>query len=823
MRDCRHLIFPLYFILASFLISCDTRQEITYWDVIDQNSVLVFETIHPPTVTEKSILPFLKVSSTSFAVALQSIAKSDYDLVYAYALQEQEYTKLVNSNTLKLPNQKITNRFYSGFEIRELRDNTNKVIHAFAYVKGVLVISESSFLIENAIRVFESKEKVNFRTQNKSLFQFASIKSDAGNLFVNFSQLSHSALVNTQLRKSIPILQNLAESSILDVKVDSDLISMNGFTLDSTVSSLGLSVFQDQKSIKFDMARFIPNYSKSLVYYGVSDLKRYTQSISDSDLINLNFQQELAVCSVNEEQEKFIVIIKLANQDISNFDSGKYSESYSGYEIKSLKAGLLKAFDQLVPKDTFDFFMVKEGFAFLSKDIDELKSLIDAIESDDTWGKSLAFQEFYERGLQESNVSLFFRDPIMPLDGVNEKWKPLFDSLRLSSISWASIQFSALDNHFYTSLNLALPSQGEKKSINKSKTSGSFRLQNSIAAAFPVKNHSTGSSELLLQDSTFRIFLFSSDNGSLWHYQLDAMMLAVHQIDYFKNGKLQYLITTPSSLYLIDRLGRDVQGFPKKLTYNVRFSDVVDYDKSKNYRYLLSSGEKDIYILDKSAVALEGWSPNRLPFDVGYSPGHYKIGNKDYFLVISKDGAVHLINRKGDLEKKTQLKIGSFSGDYFLETGPTMGNSFIYTISLDGVIAKQSFDGKSKSQENLVKGNNSKFYLKKVMGRSDFYFFRIDTDKIAVFNKLNQLVFERQNPGSTTLLPSVVSLPQGKSIFCFYDEEQKLSYLYDQIGNPVVNRPLESTISPVFGNNVKSKKLFIYTISEEIITTTQLN
>ncbi|HPW62595.1 MAG TPA: hypothetical protein PLJ13_09880, partial [Cyclobacteriaceae bacterium] len=254
-----------------------------------------------------------------------------------------------------------------------------------------------------------------------------------------------------------------------------------------------------------------------------------------------------------------------------------------------------------------------------------------------------------------------------------------------------------------------------------------------------------------------------------------------------------------------------------------RFSDVVDYDKSKNYRYLLSSGTREIYILNKDAIMLDGWSPNRLPFDIEYSPVHYKIGNKDYFLVISKDGTVHLINRKGDLERKAQLRLGSFSGDYFLETGPTMGNSFIYSISLDGVVTKQSFDGKSKSQENLVKGNNSKFYLKKVIGKSDFYFLRIDTDKIAVFDRFLQLVFEKQNPGSTTLLPSVVSLPQGKSIFCFYDEEQKLSYLYDQIGNPVINRPLESTISPVFGNNTKSKKLFVYTISEEIITTTQLN
>lgn len=823
VRDRSYLFFPLFFILASHFISCKTNQEITYWDVIDQNSILVFETVHPPTVTEKSILPFLKVSSTSFAVALQSISKNDNDLIYTYTLQEKEYAVLLSSVALKQPNQKIANRFYNGFEIKELRDSANKIILAFAYIKGVFVISESSFLIENSIRVFENKEGINFRTKNKSLFQFASIKSDAGNLFVNISQLSASAIVNSPLKEAVPILKNLAESSVLDVKVDSGLISMNGFTLDSSSNGIGLSAFQDQKAVKFGMARFVPNYSRSLVYYGVSDLKRFSQSLNDSSLVKLNFQDELAVCSINQEQKKFIIIIKLANQDIADFDSGNYSESYSGYEIRSLKRGVLsKSFDQLIPRDTFDFFTIKDDYAFLSKDIEELKLLIDAIESDDTWGKSLAFQQFHERGLQESNVSLFFRDPIIPIEGVNEKWKPLIDSLQVSSISWASIQFSALDNHFYTSVNLATSTKGEKSS-SKPKTSDSFRLQNSIAAGFAVKNHSTGGSELILQDSTFRISLFSSDNGTLWQYQLDAMILAAHQIDYYKNGKLQYLISTPNSLYLIDRLGRDVKGFPKKIPFDARSLEVVDYDKSKNYRYLLSSGTKEIYILDKDATMLDGWSPNRLPFDMEYSPIHYKIGIKDYFLVISKDKMIHLINRKGDFEKKFQLKISPFAGDYFLEAGSTMGNSFIYTVSQDGVINKQSFDGKSKPQENLVKGNGSKFYLKRVPGKSDFYFFRIDSDKIVVFDKLNQLVFERQNPGSIALIPFVVSLPQGKSIFCFYDTEQKLSYLYDQVGNPVINRPLESTIAPVFGSDVKSKKLFIYSFAGEIITTTQLN
>jgi hypothetical protein len=66
-------------------------------------------------------------------------------------------------------------------------------------------------------------------------------------------------------------------------------------------------------------------------------------------------------------------------------------------------------------------------------------------------------------------------------------------------------------------------------------------------------------------------------------------------LDYFKNGKLQYIVTTPSYIYLIDRLGRDVEGFPKKKNLNARFSEVVDYDKSRNYRVAIASGDKDIF------------------------------------------------------------------------------------------------------------------------------------------------------------------------------------------------------------------------------------
>lgn len=812
----------LAFVLASLFSSCEDRK-VTYWDAIDQNSVLIFETIHRPIVTEKILQPFFRVSSTAFVVSLQSIAKNEYELLYSYPLIEKEYTLLLKDTSLSQSKQKIVSRLYNGSEVKEIRNDKNAVIVAFTYFDGVFLLSKSSFLIENAIRTIADKKGINFRIQNKKLFQFASIKSDAGNLYVNFNQLSHSALANSTLTNSIPLLNQFAKSAMLDVKVGESFISMNGFTVDSIKQQASLAVFQDQRAVKFEMARFIPNSSKASIHYGFSDFKKLAKAIGAKNDLESDLADELTVCTIDQEQNKFLLFIKLKDYNLVSLDSGDYFESYAGYEIRSSKSSKLsQTFRDLIPKGNYEYYTVRENFGFFAGDVTDIKSLIDAIESDDTWGRSLSFQRFYERGLQESNISMFFKEPIFN-DEINKKWKPLIDSLHLSSLEWASVQLTSLDNHFYTSINIeTTPTEKGKTNKPSRAERASFRLPNTIASGHIVKSHVSSNEELILQDSTFKIHLFSIANGILWQYPLDGMIQGVQELDYFKNNKFQYFITTPTSLYIIDRLGRDVQGFPKKYPFTINHSEVVDYDKSKNYRFLLSAGE-NVYILDKNGAELEGWNPKKLTSKINDAQ-HYRIGGKDYFVIFTEDGSVHFFNRRGDYETGSPIKLKLFSGDYFIEKGTQLSNTFLYTILTEGIVTKRSLDGKIISQENLVKGNNSKYSLITTKtGKSDFFCIRIDNDKIAVFNKLNQLVFEKQNPGSSKLIILAVNLSVDRTIFCFYDDEQKFSYLYDQIGNSVLNRPLESSTVPVFGLDTKNKKFFIYSFFEDAVTVTPVN
>ena len=83
---------------------------------------------------------------------------------------------------------------------------------------------------------------------------------------------------------------------------------------------------------------------------------------------------------------------------------------------------------------------------------------------------------------------------------------------------------------------------------------------------FIVRNHNNNTHEVLVQDANHKIHLLGSTGQILWSKQLEGAMIGgVHQVDRFKNGKLQLLFNTASSIHMIDRNGKDVGGFPVKL------------------------------------------------------------------------------------------------------------------------------------------------------------------------------------------------------------------------------------------------------------------
>ena len=176
-----------------------------------------------------------------------------------------------------------------------------------------------------------------------------------------------------------------------------------------------------------------------------------------------------------------------------------------------------------------------------------------------------------------------------------------------------------------------------------------------------LRNHVNNSNEVLVQDVRNRIHLLGSSGKVLWTRQLDGPLLGgVHQVDRFRNGKLQMLFNTARSVYLVDRNGKDVGGFPIALKHDATAPlAVFDYDNERDYRVLVMSADARVLNFGLDGQVVKGWEAPKLAAAGTNSPRHLRIRNKDYLLVIDGQGNTLLLDRRGTQREKTSLELGA--------------------------------------------------------------------------------------------------------------------------------------------------------------------
>lgn len=817
MRKRTAIVYLFYLLLSILFVSCNSPQEFSAWDAMDRSSIFIFESKNVPAFPDIKYKFFFKKSDL-YLSSIQKSSKDGYDIFYSYLMKRDVYDSIVISQ-LGLKDYRISSRLLNGFEIHEIKNRNNDIQLAFTYLSGIFVLSKSSILIENAIRVFENREERSFKT-NEALFQFPSLKSDQGNVYLNMIGFSEVSFSESPLLKSIPLLNELRNLSVYDIKLNGGYLSLNGFSVGEKSS---LALFQKQKPVTFKIARYIPNYSTGLVHFGISDFHSFKDVADSSFLSTFGVGSEIAFIS-SENKVNLLALVEFKPGSTGDFDFiTAYHEAYSNYQIRSVNGEALKnGFGRIFPNTLFSFSTIKDNYLFLSQSIEEMKSLIDAIENDDTWGKTLDYQKFSENGLQESNVTLIFKEPDLfsKNDGILSDYPGLIDSLGFSNVKWSSMQMSALDNHFYSSVNFSLGSVSLKPPSLKGSAKSSFiELSGVVKFGSLVRNHINGFQEILVQDSDLMIYLISLNEGIIWKRKIDEQIQeSLEQIDYFKNGKLQYFFSSKGRLYVIDRLGRDVTGFPRDLSSTARFSKVVDYDKSRNYRFLISSISNEVYLHDRNGNNLNDWGPKKFGAEIVSSPQHFKVGGKDHFIVILADGTVHVFNRKGDRINLFKIKSNElFSGDFYIESGMSYPATYLHYISSDGELVKQNLKGEILPTENLLRGKDSKFVLRRVDNHDGFYIYRTDTDKIVVFDKQGRIVFEKQNGGSTNLEFQCIEVENSKLLFGFYDIEQKLFQIFDKSGSGLTQTPIESDMMPLIGFAKPKGELVIYSFLQNSV------
>ena len=376
-----------------------------------------------------------------------------------------------------------------------------------------------------------------------------------------------------------------------------------------------------------------------------------------------------------------------------------------------------------------------------------------------------------------------------------------------------------------------------------------------ITKPYIVKNHYDNSLEIFVQDSHNQIYLLSKSGKILWKKSLGEPIVSdVFQVDLYKNAKLQYLFTTPDKIYAFDRKGNIVKHYPINLpvTKNgeIQTLSVIDYDHSKNYRFLVSYENGDIYMYNKEGLNLEGWNPNSPPLapprggtdhrssppggksdskappsgGLGGASGfitHIKVAGKDCIIAVQENGIVSIMNRRGEMRNGFPLDLkGHTISPLYIKKGGDFSNTYFTTVTTHGLLVKFNLAGKIISSKQLtreIKGirqeKETTFGLCIDALKKDWIIVMQQDNKLALFDSKLNLIFEKlysHQPSISNFAVQYYNFATDNKIYAIHDKVERKTYLYGLSGNNIIEKPFDSTdlVALLYYRSSKSYNLF---------------
>lgn len=782
-----------------------------------------------------------------FIVSAHIISSDQFDFLFNLDLNDQAGKNTFDEvirNIQQDYDLLAKSRSYLGFELKELERKSDKSTFTYFIYENVLVGSYTSFLVEDVVRDVSNGFKESFQGQIGALQNISRLENDEGNIYIDYTRLP-DLLATFLLEQPAIEMKNFSRFSgdtYLDVKITDDEILLNGVTtVDLAANKSFIGTFKNQNPGRIKLTSMLPNTTAVLYHVYFSDFQEWQSqltkfwSASNKEQLQryLDFEQKYGLKldwlsgeaanaileTPNRDTPDQLVFIGITDEDVVFNELSAFAQKLGEEQSDTV---YFEVYDELpiiqLPYQNFpailmgdyfsgfenSFVTIYNDYLVLGNSMQAVKSFLNAIENEDNWGKSVRQSIFLENTLSEASFSMMINTGLcwdIMTKHLNARWAGLFSSYEnpLKSFDLLSIQVSNLDQRFYTSISVGHKEKVSTKPLNTrlEKQQSAFAISPMITKPFIVKNHNNNRFEVLVQDSSKILYLVANEGEILWGDSLrQAIVTDILQVDYYKNGKLQYLFATKDQLHLLDRNGDYVENYPIKLKNGVeaQFLSVIDYDNSKKYRFMLVGSKGNIYLYDKTGKNLEGWTPRKLDAALAIPGFHVRVRGGDCMIALQSNGILNVMNRRGEMYPgfPLDLKVPKVS-DIFVSIGNDFNTTSLITISEEGQLIEVNLKGKILKREQLYKPTKeSKFWLVNDALKKTFVLARQEYNKISFLNSKGELLFENSLISSGVISAQYYNFDSDHQVFVVLDQEQEFAYLYDQTGKQFTFEPLES-------------------------------
>lgn len=726
-----------------------------------------------------------------------------------------------------LQNIRHGKEMYSKVEVTEIQEFDPKLY--VARTKGLLLLSSSRTLVEQSIRQLQTDYSLLQNPDFRSLRKTASGK-DPLNLYLNLQEMP--ALVNTVLSGSqASLLKRAGSWCELDVQFNQRDLILSGITRFD--ASHHFSIFNKVEPMQTRGTQIVPATAALWLNHTFQNARQFhrhvreyrenpqsqTKAVDEAvkkwvDITDTEIgifytsgkevrPEPLAYLSLRDEgkAQKFLKTQK---------DSG-FVEGFRAQLIHRLKDGahLEKAFGRLFHRLDQPYFTVIDGFVILSDELAALKGALSDYLDQNTMEHSASYREFSASLPSTSHVNLIMTNPDLLEhlgSNLNQRTKSLLKDheTALQKIRWGGLQVNVKVGGAYTSLYFKEEQQKQEK-VNRA-WSTSLDAQPASTPQFLI-NHYTNQYDVAVQDEDHRLYLLKNNGEILWKKKLDGPIMGdIRQVDLYKNNKLQMAFNTPESLYVVDRLGRDVENFPVELPATATApAGVFNYDNARRYRFVVPCGD-ELHNYSKDGAPTEGWQFTTAQSTLISEPQFFSVAGKDIIVCLTADGKLLQLNRRGQERFKLDTRIDELKTSFYLKRYKTLEKSELLANSTSGKIYSINPLGKV-----------DQLYLEKDYPADHFLYFE---DKYIFSSGSRLFVKDEEQPFSVALDGDIAAKPKamlygGKFYVGVFVKTEEEIHLFNANGKRIKGFPVFAQGPFDMGSLKRNGVLDIVTYSED--------
>ena len=793
--------------------------------------------------------PFFNLSweKTRLVASLVPTGKDKHSWLFSVLIPNQVSTKALK--------KKVNNTFGQGaLKQEEQYDGANILTYLskdketwfVSFYENYFLVSDAQMGVEDAIRQINSNISLKVNDAGfKKVFATAGQSKDI-NLYINqkyFSQFL-SKYFEKNGKKAFSRLETFAGWTELDIIAKSNGVLLNGYS--HAIDSMGgfLTVFDDQTSQNIDVLDILPASTSFLLHYGISDYKSYdaayqnylmvrnklssrnqaletlkSAGVNINELLKKHMVGEVAMCiseiqteikgqGIGAIQSKTFGLIRIINKTaflesmrplLGTDGDADSLTTYRDVEIFAMRypAFMRQAFGQPFEAVACNYLMFANNYVVFGDQLAAMRDFINNWKGNKTLTNDEHFDGFRDHLSDQSNITLYSNIARSPnllhyfLQGsYADSVKNNLDFFR--KFGGISLQIEKGKNNLYYN-SVYLKHNPSYKKISSSLWE--VPLDTVLASIpSPLTNHYTKAKDILVQDAKGKIYLISNTGRVLWSRAIGLPIMGkVHEVDRYKNKKYQLLFNTKDKIYMLDRNGKNVEGYPVKFKDKIcQPLSLLDYDNNRKYRIFVPQSNGSIQCLDIAGKFVKGWKFKKSKPLI--KPLIYaRLNKKDYLIGLQNNGALKIVNRKGETRLKLKRKLETFPNSSFsIEKGKDLSSTYLICSDSNGVVYRLSLKDKLETAQIKQTEGLDAFDLLDINfdGKLDYCF--TDKNSLKVYNSEFKLIWEYETKSNIVPSLKVYQEKSEQKGFISFSDINNAAYIFDGDQN-------QSEGSPFYG------------------------